>query len=393
MGAAGKIFVSLAVISSGFAVAAPAWAAQPSPDALPITVLGVKSDDALDQAEALTSALKTAVLHAKGWSLGDNSGKSVEEVALQLKPPCKEPQSCEAAIADFIKADRFVWTVLKFTDAKNTQVVGQVNMFVRGKGTRSAEVKYAAAMTDATDDHLVAVAEEALNKVTGGPPQGGVKIATGGVAGQLYVDDKPMGPLPAEGGTYQVAVGDHTVTIKAPGFQDASTPVHVAPLATVDAIVTMVPAAKEKPVDGRMVGGFVSLAVGAGLGGVGLWAALDVNTIRNDESYKQYRAQLSPSDDTCGVASSGGLASKGIKQPLGAANDQQVVDFCSRAHRDELIQAVVFPLAGVAAGVGAYLLGTSSLGKSSPGADKPSAWSIDPVIGPSQQSLNVRYRF
>ena len=45
-------------------------------------------------------------------------------------------------------------------------------------------------------------------------------------------------------------------------------------------------------------------------------------------------------------------------------------------------------------GVGAYLLGTSSLaGGGDDEGDKKSAVSVEPVIGPDVQALNVRYRF
>lgn len=389
MGTAKRTLVFLVTTILWGLFAPAAQAAPAGNDALPIAVLGVKSDDALDQAEALTQAIRTAVMHSQGWSLGE-ANQALEFLAVKMK--CGEPidAACEARIADVIKADRFLWSVIKFSDSSNKNVVGTLNLFVRGKGTSSTEIRFAATMADPAE--LAGVAQKALDKVTGGPPQGGIKVATGGVAGQLYIDEKPIGALPAEGGTYQVPAGDHGVTVKAQGFQDASTTVHVQPLATVDALLTMVPVAKEAPVDGRMVGGFVSLGVGVALGGVGLWAALDVNSIRNNDGYKGYRSQLSQSQNACAVAQNGGLAGNGIKAPLGTASDQEVSDLCKRANRDELIEAVTFPLAAVAAGVGGYLLGTSSLGKSKAG-DKPSAWMIEPVLGPHQQSLSFRYRF
>jgi hypothetical protein len=378
-------------------VCSSAQAEKPGKDALPIAVLVVKSDDALDQAEALTKALRTAVDHSKGWSLGalDPSRDSLEFLAVKMNCTSIDA-ACETRIADVIKADRFIWSTVKFSDETKSLpdeskrvVVGTVHMFVRGKGTSTADVKMSGNQTDGNDDSLIVIAAAVLEKLTGGPPQGGVKVATGGVAGQLYVDGKPIGAVPAEGATYQLVVGDHAVTVKAPGYNDATQQVHVSPLATVDAILTMVPLPKDAPIDGRMVGGFVTLAAGVGLGAVGLWAALDVNSVRNNESYKTYQNQFSPSQNACSEAEAGTRSSG-----LGAPDPAIIVDLCKRASRGELIQAVTFPLAAVAAGVGGYLLGTSSLGKGSDKKDaKPSAWRIEPVVSPQRQFVTVQLVF
>src|SRR5688572_33075408 len=85
---------------SGHAAAAPK-----SADALEVAVVAVKSDDALDHAEALTQALRKAVRDSKGWSLGDAT-QSLEFLMVNMN--CSEPidAACEARIADVIKADR-----------------------------------------------------------------------------------------------------------------------------------------------------------------------------------------------------------------------------------------------------------------------------------------------
>jgi enoyl-CoA hydratase/carnithine racemase len=63
---------------------APAAHADPAgPDVVPVAVLAVKSDEALDQAEAFTAALRTAVTNSKGWSLGQ-ADQSLEFLAGQL---------------------------------------------------------------------------------------------------------------------------------------------------------------------------------------------------------------------------------------------------------------------------------------------------------------------
>jgi hypothetical protein len=368
-----------------------ALAAPPGPDTLPVAVVGVKSDDALDAAEALTTVLRKAVRDSEGWSLGEAT-QALEFLALQMN--CSEPidAACETRIADVIKADRFLWCVVNFEDSTKQMVRGTLNFFVRGKGTNKVALRYSANLTDPTDDALVRVARDAVNAATGGPPKGGLKVSTGGVAGQLYVDDKPIGALAAEGGTFQLPSGQHTIVVKARGYADSKTTAQVKPATTVDVSLTMVAVQEDKPLDGRMIGGFVSLGVGAAAGAVGLWAALDVNGIRNDPSWSAYRRGIPGNKDACQVARDNVAANKGMSDmPPDAATDAAVVDFCDTAGRAELIQAITFPVAAVAAGVGAYLLGTSSLAG---GDEAPtSALTVEPMIGVYQQSLTVRYRF
>jgi hypothetical protein len=183
----------------------------------------------------------------------------------------------------------------------------------------------------------------------------------------------------------------HTITVKALGHEDASMRVQVQPLGTVDAVLKLVARDDGPPIDGRMVGGFVSLGLGVGLAYLGTWAAIDVNSVRNDAGFQTYRDQYSQNDDVCAAAQAG--ATPLIPKP-GAEPTASVISLCDRAARDEMLQAIAFPLAAVASGLGGYLLGTSRLARSNDDLpDRATAWTVVPLVGPDRQTLTVRYSF
>lgn len=365
---------------------------EPGPNALPVKVVSIKSDDALDQAEALTGALQKAVRGAQGWSLAEGKAQSLEFLILQMKCPEPIDAACEARIADVIKADRYLWGTV---EPSGDFVTGSLNYWVRGKGTSSTELKYSANLADASDDALIEVAKEAFTAVSGGPPKGGLRVTTGGIEAQLYVDGEPIGALAAEGATYQLPAGDHEIVVKAPGYADAETSVTVQPATTVDASVTMVEVGEGSSVDGRLIGGIVSLAVGVGAGAVGLWAALEVSGIDGDEDFQRYQEGFTTEDDVCEAARAG-RASTAINPP--APSD--VAAQCDTADDMEIVQAVMFPVAAVAAGIGAFLLGTSStLSGDGGGAadeaeeDEEVSVRIDPMVGPTAGRLQITVSF
>jgi hypothetical protein len=380
----------LLVTSIVMAITAPAAAAPAGPNALPVSVLAVKSDDALDQAEALTGALRKAIKESEGWALGEAT-QPLEFLMVKMNCPDPMDASCEARIADVIKADRYLWSVIKFEDKKGQTVVGTLNFWVRGKGTQTTELRYSGNLTDPNDDALLAVAKNAIEAVTGGSPKGGVRVTAGGVAGQLFIDDKPMGALPAEGAEYQLPAGEHKIVVKAPGHADAETTVVIQPATTVDAALTLEAKEEETPVDGRMIGGFVALGAGVAAGAVGLWALLEVKSIRDDALVADFRQQVVTGRDWCDVARNRENTDTGKQYSDGEY--QELADKCDKAGTREIVQLVMFPLAAVAAGVGAFLLGTSSLAAGDDDGDKVEAWSIEPIIMPGLQAVTATYRF
>lgn len=394
------LLVSVLMLAFG----APAWAAAPGPDALPVAVVAVKSDEALDQAEALTQALRKAVRDSDGWSLGEAT-QALE--FLMVKMNCTEPidAACEARIAEVIKADRYLWCVINFEQGNATSVVGELNFFVRGKGTNKIPVQYSANLTDPNDDTLVKLARGWVEEVTGGSPKGALRITTGGIAGQLFVDDKPVGALSAEGGSFQLSAGRHRIVVKAPGYSDAETTVVVRPATTVEATLTLVEAEESEPLDGRMIGGFSALAVGAVLAGVGLWQSLEVNEVRNDQGFTNYRSKITSAENACDLAEDNEQHPGGVVPTSGApaseydanhadATPAEVRDKCKRARKAEIIQAVLYPVAAVSVGVGLFLLGTSSL-VGGEGEDEAEAEAVlvEPLIGPDLQAVAVTVRF
>jgi hypothetical protein len=369
-------------------IAPAAWSAPEGKNALAVHVVAVKSDEALDQAEALTTALKKAVIHSDGWSLG-KSEEALEFRMLQLGCTSVDAD-CQTKIADFLKADRFLWAEIEFDGKDKAKVSGTLNFFVRGKGTNKIEIAYPASYTDPNSDWLLEEAEKMVAKVTGGAPMGTLVVNTNGVAGEVFLDGESMGDIAATGRTFDVKAGAHKVLVKADGYEDAEGSGTVLPNGSVTVTLTMVAITKAPPPDFRLIGGIAALTVGVAAGAVGLWSSLEVNGIDNDDLWVRYTDAVPEGMDACDQATDGAPGSTFPSQFLG--DRDKLVEMCDDAATFEVIQAVMYPVAAVSAGVGIFLIGTSRFASGEDG-DSESAIQVHPMIGPDLQAIAVSYSF
>jgi hypothetical protein len=378
-----------ALLCAGASAGMPdrAFAAEPGPDTLPIHIIALQTTtDADDQAEGLTKALRSAIRAMPGWSLGEGDN-SLEVLVLKLQ--CTEPPdaTCQSRIGDVIKSDRYIWGIL---NKKGDNAVGELNYWVRGQGTHKVAVEYSANLTEANDEALKKVATDAITGLTGGPPKGQLHVKAGSVSGQVFIDDQPLGALTNGEGTFAVPAGQHKITVKATGYNDAETTTVVKPTGTVDVALNPLAVGDGKPLDFRKVGGFVGIGAGALLVGLGVVSSLQVNDAQQilgtGPDSPGYRNDVK-SGDLC----SGNYINKA---GIDTASPQEAMDACSKSVFVPL-QFVFYGLGAAVAGTGIYLLMTS--GTSSAPDAKPAApaagWTFTPVAGPQGGGLQARYIF
>jgi hypothetical protein len=369
---------SAAAFGALTSIGATALADEPGPNALPITVIAVQTADADDQAEALTKALRNSVRQSLGWSLGEGD-YSLEVIALSLK--CAEPidASCESRIADQIRADRFIWGSI---NKKGPQVAGDLHLWVRGKGSTKIPLGYSANLTEPNDDALKKISNDAIGQLTGGPPSGSVNVRAGNLPGQVFIDGKPVGAIAPAGGTFSLPAGQHTVAVRAQGYSEAQSVVQIKPNGTAEVSVTLVAVTAESKTDWRKIGGGVSLGLGVASAVVGFVSMTPVKSVQDDDSFKQYQSKFTSDVDICTQAKS-----------ETSALAQDVASKCSKAKTFEVVQAVTFPLAAVASGVGIYLLATSDWSGRKAAPAKQTGFSVTPLVGPQAGKLDVTYRW
>ncbi|UQA61220.1 PEGA domain-containing protein [Polyangium aurulentum] len=365
--------------------AAPALAAEPGPDTLPIHVVSIQTPDADDQAEALTKALRQAVRAIPGWSLGEGD-YSLEVLALSLKCPEPPDASCQSRIADQIRADRYVWGILSKGKASN--VTGELNFWVRGKGTSKVPVNYSANLTEAEDESLKKIAVDTINRLTGGPPKGEVKVKAGNVAGQVFLDGQPLGALTAGEGTFFVPSGSHQIVVKAPGYSDVAASINVKPNQPTDVVVSPSTAPDTTPVNWKRIGGFASIGAGVAFAAVGVYGSAKVNGLNVDEKsdYNQIRGQYPGDINICNVAAG---TEKYDPRPMSEAEAKTVGDTCGSGDTGQLLQFIFYPLAGIAAGAGVYLLATSG----SSGPENKTGFIVRPRFDKTGAKLDFGFRF
>ena len=387
--------VTALALSASMFTTAPAQAAEPGKDTLPIHVISVQTLDADDQAEALTKALRQAVRSMPGWSQAEGD-YSLEVLSLSLKCPDPPDAGCQSRIADQIRADRYVWGTL--SKAKGGKVVGELSFWVRGKGTTSYKLDYSANLTEAQEESLKKVAMDAIMKLTDGPPKGEVKVSAGGIAGQVFVDGQPLGALTGGQGTFFVPSGKHELIVKAPGYADMVSEVTVKPTSPTDVTVVPVAVGEKKPTNWRRIGGFAALGAGVGFGAVGVVGTAQVRSLNSDATYTGFRQRYATTVNVCDVAN--GPEPSTIHAIGGGPmnlNDLTVDEkktvkdtYCGPGNTAELLQLVFYPLAAVAAGAGVFLIATSGTRSK----EKPAvAFTIVPQADRTSVKLNVVGQF
>ncbi len=372
---------AMLALSACLACSEAARAAEPSPAALPITVVALRTDDAYDQAGALTQALRSAVKETPGWSVGEGDF-SLEVLTLSLQCEDVPDAGCQARIADQIKSDRYLWGVLRKSD---TDVEGALHLWTRGKPATSVPVKHSANLTEANDEPLRKIAADAIAALTGGPPEGSLRVRTGAAQASVLIDGKPVGNVQNGEATFTVTAGPHRVRVKSSGFLDSEASVVVLPVATTDVALSQMPAEPSQS-NWKRVGGFIGLGAGAVFGTVAVISSVQVASIQSDPRYTAYRGLfLTGVEDVCAPAQR-----EAIRGDITA--DARTADagirLCERTDTFMGLQYVFYPLAVVSAGLGAYLLVTSDSR-----SGERTGWTVQPSVGLDAGGLDVTYRW
>jgi hypothetical protein len=104
-----------------------------------------------------------------------------------------------------------------------------------------------------------------------------------------------------------------------------------------------------------LAGGIAAASAGVGMGILGTWAVLRLDTLQSDPRRERFAEGVPPQLDACGAAETG-IANKDYRLLPGAMFPSEMVTRCS--DEDELIaiQLVAFPTAVVLSGLGALLI-------------------------------------
>lgn len=366
----------------------PARAEAPNARATPVYVLTLWTEDADDQADALTQTLRARVRQAPGWSLLETT-QSFETLAIALKCPTRPDSSCLQRIGDQLRADRYVWGTIRKKAAG--EVVADVHLWARGKSSAEASESYSDNLKDPSDEALRAVAGRLFGKLTAASAAGLLVVHAGKGYGSVLVDGVERARLQSGTARLELADGPHTVGVRVSGFETPEQTTEIASGSEQSVTFALPTAAREAPGEGPRssfpvvkVLGYSAAVVGAGLlvaGGIEALAWLsDSNASTND------RATIPRNvTDVCNDSA------------------QAAQDACSKS-KDAMS---VSTLGWVFAGAGAVLLGTGivlvtadhgstvTTGGGGSLAPTKTAGSVQllPAVGRHASSVNLRLEF
>jgi hypothetical protein len=341
-----RVILFLLVASTLFLLPATALSAPKE-----VQVLGVMSEDALPQAQAITEALRTAVDHKPGFALAEGE-YSLEVMTVALRCPDPPDQACLARIAQKIGAERYIWGNLR-KEPKH-KVALHVSYWEKGSNQRDATLSYGASLHEASDDALQRIANELVDRLLG-PADGTLVVRMGSLDGEVFINGESKGKLVGGRAKLTLTAGDVEVRVTVDGYRDAQTVAQVPAGGSAEVTLEPVPLGREPteheqsatgtPHSSRKLVGGVILGTGAAIaiaGGVFWWASSTQN--RNGD-YQDYRAQVPKGVDPCEQAK--------------IDHAQTIIDLCEKNRTNRILGWILVPVGVVTMGVGGYVLATA----------------------------------
>ncbi|HEY1955115.1 MAG TPA: hypothetical protein VGH28_05870 [Polyangiaceae bacterium] len=268
-----------AVLIALAALLVPALALAQKPQT--IHVVALDSDDASeDQADALTSSIRSRVRNSPSFQLSE-SNQSLSTLLPALKCPSRPDSACLQRIGDQLKTDRFIWGYVQKAPMPH-QVTAEVHLWTRGKPEQVAKETYSDNLKDANDDALRRVASSLYEHLTGQATQGTIAVHVNGAqTGTVLVDGKAAGQLDHGAATLLVGSGGHSIEVQADGMSAPAQTINVAVNATTDvtfdlkALATATPVTPSGPSHIKRTIGFITVGVaGAALIAAGVMGGL-----------------------------------------------------------------------------------------------------------------------
>jgi hypothetical protein len=300
--AARVLALVLAVVSAVAMLVSPriARADQPGGHAIQVAVLAIDSEDAEDQADALTGALRSRIRKSQGWSLLETTA-SLGMLTAALKCPSKPTPECQQKIGEQLKAERYIWGTLSKGPTAG-QVTAELHFYQKGKPDSVIKESYADNLKDQNDDTLGKIAQRVIDRL-GGSSVGIVVVRSADQTGEVIVDGEKRVPLAQGVARIEVAPGSHSIEITGPSGSTKRTIMVTAGKETpVDVGPTPPPGGTEpeKPFPTKKVIGGAALAGGVILGVIAvqqllLWVDLQD---RGDEIAKKIPDGQKPCDDS-----------------------------------------------------------------------------------------------
>lgn len=352
-----------------------------------LPVLSLATDDADDQAEAMSGALRSR-LREKPGIVVDDTTTNLATLMAALGCSQRPDPLCLLKIGDQLKVERFVWGNVK-KGPERGQVTAEVHLWRRGKADQSASESFSENLRDQNDDVLRRIAGKIIDRLMGQQAAAAVTIRAGDGGGEVIIDNKDHAQLERGETVVELYPGRHVVEVRVPGYRPSIQSVDVTAandqllgirLVTDDGTEKPAPTEPGKPISPRTIASYGLLVVGAGFAIAGTVKAAQFFSLRdqNKQDAKALNAQ-----DFCNL---------GLPHQSDAASLADACDRRTRAEDARKMEIVFYGVAALATGAGVVLLLTDHSGDSG-AKDRAGELRVVPSVGKNGGSVDLSLKF
>ncbi|WP_394825149.1 hypothetical protein [Pendulispora albinea] len=370
-------------------------------------VLSLETEDADEQAEALSVALRSRAREKLSWPIADGS-PSLSMFLAALRCPPRPDGPCLQKIGDQLKTDRFIYGHI--AKAGRGQLSAEVHLYVRGKPDASVKEVFSDNLKDQNDDYLRRMAARIIDRLTGNAPQTAmITVHAGEGRDEIWIDDAPKGRLTKGRALLELPAGRHIIEVRSSDNETVLTRREITVTPGADGVLNLpLGSSSEADLRGeaggsrtRSIVGWGLIGLGAVAGGFGIYEGIHFFKLKSDtdDFRKSHQGENGmPSREAICQAGRGEPASWNTS---GADAARTICDNYDAAKTASLLGLISGGVALASLGVGTYLLLTDTSAKKEIRDERSwkgrtttgSSVRVMPYVGPHASGFDVHVVF